>query len=644
MMVGAKEEMKGLEMPSRAKGDSQEQVVDSEANRQVEVVQSYDNISDVLQGEVVPAQLKPAFVIDGGNAVGHDRMDGEPLLRLSLSKASGIVVYGSLFMLIMILPNVEGGHQMQCREIIEYVVIALMTLRLLAVPLRFRPPFSFSVGSFKDKKESNSIEERQSIINPNTEVIETQTKTTPETSSSSNNNELQREGSNGTKKIKPRCFYMANIKIFAILCVVAAHSAIMFGGFFLGAYRNSFSITMGVLLFLLYPIAMPICFFLSAFFMISSFQEKGRRQFLNQRSLRLAPVFLWFFCVAFPLYEYVISKTLLPPPYRPYVMFKPSIGPAWFVGLLLITTFVFVTVVEAWCPNEEIDNDNKTSRNHEVDEETSEGEQTSRSMEESRNVIPMRKFFLASAVVGGMEGIRRVYAPYFTMSGTGNIGFFILQIISGCIAQKNGWLSTPQNHGILTKKQWTTSTLITLSGILIVGLVLLRDILDTDGADTIIPFKNKCGDSEVVEGHGNPGMRLDEVKDDPVAIITSVVLYIGLGLYMVSSSMSIFDLAKRKFDYTNRLLSILDRCSYGIYAVHMLFAMVLTPAYIEILKSTGVIENEFVFDAQGLSPSCLGDNDLFIWLGFLFVFVFSYVGSLLLVLCLLKLPGVRYIL
>jgi surface polysaccharide O-acyltransferase-like enzyme len=134
------------------------------------------------------------------------------------------------------------------------------------------------------------------------------------------------------------------------------------------------------------------------------------------------------------------------------------------------------------------------------------------------------------------------------------------------------------------------------------------------------------------------------VKDDPVAIITSVVLYIGLGLYMVSSSMSIFDLAKRKFDYTNRLLSILDRCSYGIYAVHLLFAMVLTPAYIEILKSTGVIENEFVFDAQGLSPSCLGDNDLFIWLGFLFVFVFSYVASLLLVLCLLKLPGVRYIL
>lgn len=634
-MIGAKEEMKRFEMP-KANDDSQEQDVDSKVNREVELVQSTNgNISDVLQGEV-PAQMKPAFVIEGGNAIGHDRMDGEPLLRLSLSKISGIVVYWSLFMFIMILPNIEGGHQMKSREIIEYVVIALMTIRLLAVPLRFRPPFSFSVGSFKDKKESNSIEERQSIINPNTEVIEIQTP------SSSNHKKI--EGSNDTKKIKPRLFYLANIKSFVILCVVAVHSASLFGGFFLGAYRNSFSTTMSILIFLIYPMAMPACFFLSAFFMAPSFQEKGRRQFLNQRTLRLAPVFFWLFCVANPSFNYVISKTLLPPPYRPYVMFEPTIASAWFVGLLLCFAFVFVTVFEAWCPNEEINNDSETSRNHEVDGETSEGEETSRSMEESRNAIPMIKYFLVSAVVGGMEGIRRVYAPYFTMSGTGNIGFFILQMISGCIAQKQGWLSTPQNHGILTKKQLTTSILIILSVMLIVALVLLRDVLDPDGADTIIPFKNICGDSEVVEGHANPTNRLDEVKKDPVAIIISVILYLCLGLYMVSSVLGILDLFKRKFDYTNRLLSMMDRCSYGIYAVHLLFVMVLFPAYIEILRSAGVIENEFVFDAQVLSPSCLGDNDLFIWLGFLFVLVFSYVGSLLLVLCLLKLPGVKYIL
>ena len=665
-MARTKEEMKGCDDVQPVTPDCQDFGV-------------RDQQSGLLPEEI-PTELKPTFDIQGThlNPVpkrglsmrerkGNDRMDGEPLVRLTLSRVSGIIVFTSLFLLLVILPNAEGGHQLPSKDILDYILIALMTLRLFAVPLRFTPPFSFSF--VRICAHAGSLEERQNLKNmsdtnlqgnnqdipdipdiPDSPSSSTSTNTPP---TSSNRLEDSNDGSKRSNR-RPRLHYMSNIKTIIIACVVLVHSAIPFGGFFLGAYRNSFSITMSVLIFLVYPLAMPLCFFLSAYFMIPSFQAKGRRQFLSKRSLRLTPIFLWIYFALYPLFEYVLAKTLMPPYLQPYVKFQFDEGLGWFLALLVVFSFVFVAVVEAWCPMEETGNEMKSSHDHEEESSTTGVEQQaiiivdqdpeSSSMEVNRKVIPLSKYYIASALVGGMEGIRRVYAPHFSMSGSGNIGFFILQAIIGCVAQKNGWLSTPKNYGILTKKQRQTSTFVILLAMLVVILTILRDIFDKDGADTIIPFKNTCGDSEVVQGHGNPANRLDQTKNDPVAIILSFILYICLTLYMVAISMFTLDLAKRRLDYTNRLLGILDRCSYGVYATHLLFVMVLAPAYIKILKSAGVIENEFVFNEEGLSPSCIGDNDAFIWLGVLFVFTFSYLGSHLLVPCLLKLPGFRFIL
>jgi hypothetical protein len=85
---------------------------------------------------------------------------------------------------------------------------------------------------------------------------------------------------------------------------------------------------------------MVLFFFISGLFTPSSFDRKGRREFIRDKCKRLGLPFSVYFWIAGPLLIFVIIKGFLGQP-CPYV---PNAGPPWFICWLLLFNLAYAAI------------------------------------------------------------------------------------------------------------------------------------------------------------------------------------------------------------------------------------------------------------------------------------------------------------
>ena len=114
--------------------------------------------------------------------------------------------------------------------------------------------------------------------------------------------------------LKPRLFYLDNLKSFLTAVVVAHHVGCIFigGGWMyqVAVYRTSLQPLCAALLGLDQAYFMALFFFVSGYFTPSSYDRKGRRAFLRDKAKRLGLPFLAYLFVFGPLLDLFISEAM----------------------------------------------------------------------------------------------------------------------------------------------------------------------------------------------------------------------------------------------------------------------------------------------------------------------------------------------
>lgn len=150
-----------------------------------------------------------------------------------------------------------------------------------------------------------------------------------------------------------RLTYLDNLRVFCVWLVVLHHFAIVYGGpgdwFYVEGKPESIFAQLPLILFASTNQAffMGLLFFVSTFFVTSSYNRKGPRKFLIERLIRLGlPTLVYFFLLS-PFVNYLAHRLYRPD--RDLSSFSELLwrgwgrgfGPMWFVEVLIFFAFVY---------------------------------------------------------------------------------------------------------------------------------------------------------------------------------------------------------------------------------------------------------------------------------------------------------------
>lgn len=148
-----------------------------------------------------------------------------------------------------------------------------------------------------------------------------------------------------------RLFYIDNLRIFLISLVVLHHLAITYGA--PGSwYYNESAVGLPEILPMSMFVAsnqsffMGFFFFISAFFIMPSLNQKGVKQFVADRATRLGlPLFFFSFLLS-PLTVFIHHRIVenKPEPFWQYLQhgWGVNVGPLWFVEALILFSALFL--------------------------------------------------------------------------------------------------------------------------------------------------------------------------------------------------------------------------------------------------------------------------------------------------------------
>lgn len=150
-------------------------------------------------------------------------------------------------------------------------------------------------------------------------------------------------------KTKTRALYIDNLRIFLIALVVLHHLAITYGGpggWFYNESSAGFPEILPLSMFVATNQAffMGMFFFISAYFIIPSFQRKGIGKYSKDRLIRLGIPTLLFFFILFPLTVFIRDQYIFGEDASFLNLLKHAhgFGPMWFVEALLIFNFSYL--------------------------------------------------------------------------------------------------------------------------------------------------------------------------------------------------------------------------------------------------------------------------------------------------------------
>lgn len=157
-----------------------------------------------------------------------------------------------------------------------------------------------------------------------------------------------------TAPAKPRLFYIDNLRVFCIALVVLHHLAIVYGApgdwYYVEGKPDSILAELPLILFSSTNQAffMGLLFFVSTFFISSSYNKKGPGRFLRDRLIRLGiPTLAYYFLIG-PFTYYLGQRLTQPESKLPSFLhllqtpFGRGFGPMWFVEVLIYFSLGYV--------------------------------------------------------------------------------------------------------------------------------------------------------------------------------------------------------------------------------------------------------------------------------------------------------------
>jgi hypothetical protein len=463
---------------------------------------------------------------------------------------------------------------------------------------------------------------------------------------------------------KQRLYFLDNVKTILTAIVVMHHVACAFCGngwiYNIGHYRHSFQIFASTFLTLNQSYFMALFFFISGFFVPTSFDRKGPRAYLRDKCRRLGFPFFMYLYILGPLLDFVIHDCFTGDHSKSYT-YTVDPGPPWFVIWLLMFSSVYMTFAEpasgwGWA-------------------------------------LPSRGALIGAALVLGLVQIAMLFPQIgnFVMMPFvhGSLPFDICFFACGIMAKRCNWLDSPLPH------EWFFSSISGAIAVLwLVAMVLLYTLggglfmVNKYGGDGLIPADvadvSICTDPTKLDAAasyfdfasnqtlpcavGNSICTANGTKWQAVCGSRSettnffvyathccsgpgyqpsytMVLYLAfgaaMGLFAVCFSITILQFSRKHLNFTNKFTSFLSSSAYTVYLIHPWIITPLTYLWVLILRAQGT-RVEFPMDSS-TSPSHL-DSDSQIWFGFVAVGLVSLLLCWPIAHALRSLPGLKQIL
>lgn len=343
----------------------------------------------------------------------------------------------------------------------------------------------------------------------------------------------------GNQSTKKRLYYLDNVKIFLTILVVSHHVTCAFGGcpggkgwfLIVGLYDNSFRPFAQAFQVLNQGYFMSLFFFMSAYFVPSSFERKGKNEFLKDKAKRY-----WIpaFFVCFVLSPVGIGYSLWITGQD--IVYLPSAEHTWFLFWLLLLNLAYAHI-------------------HGEDSREGVAEEDSQDRKLPGPLIRTTVYGLGICGFGMFLVLTVVKGLFYTMPlGPGSLTNDLLFFVAGTFAKKHGWLEKSLKEQI---------------GL---PIIFFRCMVVVEAALMIYFFD---------QGQGN------ELYYTPVVILIA-------GVYCIDMSLVVLEFFQSHLDFQNRYTKILSEAAYTVYIIHPIFVIGTSSLWIKVYESLTGQEIEWV--------------------------------------------------
>jgi hypothetical protein len=406
---------------------------------------------------------------------------------------------------------------------------------------------------------------------------------------------------------RPRILYLDNLKTFLTVIVVLHHSACCFYSELwicgAGLYKQSFALFGSAFTLLNQSYFMSLFFGVAGYFVPSSLDKKGAESFLKDRWIRLGYPFMFMALIGFP---FVLNLPIIWLGLDPF--YFPIPGPLWFVGWLMLMSFVYATthngpelIIPFPSPTKIV-------------------------------VVTIIATFLQIVcfiVAGGSTG--------FMPITFGSMPFDILFFWMGIAARRSRWLDDPKTEnsistgsGTGTENDDTTGSLLEFQDkyrILLRTLVVVLASLWIFGITWT--YQKTQANPFFHAYQGDDDQHDDDDSDSPSVTTPLVMSTLALsGPFTVAFSLVLLDLSRTYLEFKSEWSTWLAGSAYAVYIVHALYVTLFFLVWIEIMRGAG---NDVYFRQGSDRPLALStsrvSNDGWFWGGFIFTATLALAAS-----------------
>ena len=418
--------------------------------------------------------------------------------------------------------------------------------------------------------------------------------------------------------LKPRLFYLDNLKSFLTAVVVAHHVGCIFigGGWMyqVAVYRTSLQPLCAALLGLDQAYFMALFFFVSGYFTPSSYDRKGRRAFLRDKAKRLGLPFLAYLFVFGPLLDLFISEAMTSAEH--VYRYAPDPGPPWFLAWLCLFNACY-----AFCGADD---------------------------ERAPTLAPPTLARLAwiGAALGAVSApLIAVLGGGFVMMPItfGSLPFDVLFFAGGVLAKRNDWL-----HNAVPELKDTGARGVAVAVTVVISLATLASTFALYFTHTAAfgQASNGGDDDHSDDDHDDGG---DDGGDAAAGSVWTLASFLAvcvvLGVFCMTCSVAQLALFHDRLNYRSDRTAFFSDAAYAVYLIH---PWVITPIAWGYVLLYERFTHDHVFFREHATTSTSrwkgGATSPYIWLGWALVNVLSQLVVWPLASQFRKLPVLRGIL
>eukprot|EP00538_Stauroneis_constricta_P012924 CAMPEP_0119571266 /NCGR_PEP_ID=MMETSP1352-20130426/44026_1 /TAXON_ID=265584 /ORGANISM="Stauroneis constricta, Strain CCMP1120" /LENGTH=588 /DNA_ID=CAMNT_0007620945 /DNA_START=26 /DNA_END=1789 /DNA_ORIENTATION=- len=406
--------------------------------------------------------------------------------------------------------------------------------------------------------------------------------------------------------------FLDNIKTFLTMSVVTFHVICAFGGagsdswfLIVGLYDSAWHKATSVFVMLNQMYFMSLFFFISGYFVPSSYERKGKMRFLQERSRRL-----WIPALA-------VTFILIPICFltgrmvgRLEMATVPHPGHGWFLYWLLLLNWAYASIVVEQHGNEAHNREHTDIGNNDgrlaipmIDDEESDAPGDNAIVHRHNSSVMMRLWESCMRTMAG--GIPKFHVRMFwswlvcgvlmlviqvinVSSGTfasmplapGSLSCDLFMFLMGILAGKNGWFSqhAPPHHEHRTTSRLRTESAHPTTPVIIreqlgIPIVAHRMLVAAEGAAAIY--------------------FLSKIQTKGTGLIFAVAAYSFAGMYCVDMSLAVLDFFQQNMNWERRWTRAFSDVAYSVYILHPIVIVAMTAICIRVYEGRTGQQLEF---------------------------------------------------